>query len=300
MPANGTSLYYIAGQQPNNVLVTWHYVPSPDPNKEGRWTALTQNPYTGEVITTEAWSEDFWGFVTRLHTHLLLPRNVGGPITGYATVIFIILLISGMILWYPKSKKGLKQRFTVKWGASPKRLNYDLHNVLGFYMTWVVLFTALTGLVFSFEWFRNGVYYAATGGETLNRSAQPKSVLPKNWQSFSAQRQEQLMDQVARQTLIAYPTRNGYTVSYPLDSTSGIDVAIMTERGKTYDRHDEFTFDRYTGKLIASERWSDQNAGERIIHLNYAIHVGSVGGLPTKLLAFFASLIAASRSEERV
>ena len=57
-----------------------------------------------------------------------------------------------------------KQRFTIKWNARWRRKNYDLHYVLGFYMTWVAIILAVTGLVWGFQWFAKA-YYGAAGGE---------------------------------------------------------------------------------------------------------------------------------------
>lgn len=49
--------------------------------------------------------------------------------------------------WKVKTiKKGLKLDFKVKW----KRLNYDLHNVLGFYSLLFALVLGFTGLMFSY------------------------------------------------------------------------------------------------------------------------------------------------------
>ncbi len=52
--------------------------------------------------------------------------------------------------------------------------NYDLHNVLGFYMTWVGIILAVTGLVWGFEWFAKG-YYTVTGGEKSMVYVEPVS-----------------------------------------------------------------------------------------------------------------------------
>ena len=78
-----------------------------------------------------------------------------------ATLVFLVMLISGLILWWPKNKKATKQRFSIKWNARWRRKNYDLHNVLGFYATWIAIILAVTGLVWGFEWFAQGYYRLA-------------------------------------------------------------------------------------------------------------------------------------------
>ncbi|WKN43003.1 PepSY-associated TM helix domain-containing protein [Tunicatimonas pelagia] len=293
-PQGGTYQYFFTGEQENNVIVNWHYHPgSEEADIPAGYREIHQNPYTGKVLLNELWEGGFWGWMVKFHTTLLLPYEVGHQVVGWATVIFILMLITGLVLWFPKSRKGYKQRFSVKWGASFKRVNYDLHNVLGFYTLWVVIIIALTGLVWSFGWFSNGVYFMATG----EKQPEYQGALSTYHSEDAPQTDDQLftlIDQVTATTLNQYPEVYRYSVSYPMDSTASIAVSILTEQGKNYDRHDEYVYDRYTGELIASEKWSEHNAGERIMHLNYPIHLGLIGGLPTKILAFFASLIAAS------
>ncbi len=88
-------------------------------------------------------SRDFFRVVIDGHFYLWLPPKVGQPIVASATLIFVVLLITGVILWWPKNKAARKQRFKVKFNAKWRRTNYDLHNVLGFYMSWVIIFIAL-------------------------------------------------------------------------------------------------------------------------------------------------------------
>jgi uncharacterized iron-regulated membrane protein len=66
-------------------------------------------------------------------------------------------------------------------------------------------------------------------------------------------------------------------------------------RGKeTFWNYDILQFDQYSGKLLHRANQSEKNAGETIIGMNYDIHVGAILGLTGKIMAFFASLIAAS------
>src|SRR5690606_33090151 len=83
-----------------------------------------------------------------------------------STLIFVVMLISGLVLWWPKKKKA-KQRFTIKWNARWRRKNYDLHNVMGFYVMWIALVLALTGLIWGFQWFGVAVYWIAGGDKAV-------------------------------------------------------------------------------------------------------------------------------------
>ncbi len=102
------------------------------------------NPYTGEITGT-------------VNQRLLL-GEIGEVITGVSAFIFLFMLISGIILWWPRGKKFSKQNFTLKPNASAKRRNFDLHSILGFYASWIIVFTVFTGLIFSFKWVENSMF----------------------------------------------------------------------------------------------------------------------------------------------
>ncbi|MEM7659589.1 MAG: PepSY-associated TM helix domain-containing protein [Bacteroidota bacterium] len=294
LPEGGEYCYFYTGSKPNNVVVTWYYHPGREPEIPAGYREVLQHPYTAEVIQNTLWEGGFWGFMVKFHTTLLLPYEIGHQVVGWSTVIFLFMLLTGLILWFPKNKKGYRQRFSIKWGASKKRVTYDLHNVLGFYAMTVLLVIGLTGLVWSFETVREGIYTIASGGEEMPSPAPPTSAWTQESALQSPAELGRMIDSLASLSQAQYESVYRMTVSYPLDSVGSISVGIMTEKGKNYDRHDEFAYDRYSGALLHSEKWADQNGGERIMHLNYPIHLGLIGGWPTKILAFLASLIAAS------
>lgn len=96
------------------------------------------NPYTGEILNVKTFSRgespDFFRWILNGHRALWLPYDIGRPIVGIAVLIFVVILISGIVLWWPTKwiKSIIDKSFKIKWDASFKRVNYDLHNVLGF------------------------------------------------------------------------------------------------------------------------------------------------------------------------
>jgi uncharacterized iron-regulated membrane protein len=283
------NIYYTVFLKENRVNVLW----ARDTSRQ--YHAVLQNPYTGEVAGSYNYKTSFFTIMTFIHTSLAL-GEVGSTIIRYTTLIFVIMIITGLVLWKPASSKGYKQRFTIKWNASGKRLNYDLHNVLGFYMSWVAIFIALTGLVWSFEWFSNSVKWIANGGNIRksakkeyfstppNQSGLPdKSVVLKN------------MDIAFSNALLS--TKNSakaITIVKPATDSATIILDIETEKGSNYNRADRYHYDQYTGKFLGIDSFASLSNGEKLLKMNYYIHVGKIGGLTGKILAFFASLIAAS------
>lgn len=249
------------------------------------------NPYSGKVLKVRDNEKDFLSVVLQLHRTLLIPY--GHDIIRWSTVIFIFMLISGIVLWWPKNKRTAKQGFKVMWRAHPKRLNYDLHKVLGFYVTWVVIFTALTGLMFAFENFAGFVYQTTGADRSLIKTKPPfsdttqmagksggidlvwKEVLPDLYQKY------------ATAIFVLPAAKNG-----------SILVRANPEKGTIY-RSDFRYFDQYTGKEVPGAyvwgRYKDARVtADYIRRMNYDIHTGAIFGLPVRIALFFVALIVAS------
>jgi uncharacterized iron-regulated membrane protein len=251
------------------------------------------NPYSGEVLKVKDADTDFFRIVLMGHFYLWLPPAIGQPVVASATLIFVILMFSGLILWWPKNKGAAKQRFTIKWGVRWRRTNYDLHNVLGFYMTWVVIFIALTGLVWGFQWFAKGTYWVASGGKQWQEYSEPLSDT-----TFTAvNNNTPIVDRLWHQMQAEHPDAETIEIHFPEHANSSI-LAAMNVDASTYWKIDYRFFDQYTLQELSVDhqwgRFKEASAADKLMRLNYDIHVGAIMGLAGKFIAFFASLIAAS------
>ncbi len=119
-------------------------------------TGVYVNPYTGEVLGKMKGS--FFSKMLQLHRWLLIKRDIGKPIVGYTTLLTVIILISGLIIIFPKNRKQLKRIFSIKVTAGWKRFWYDLHVSGGMWVLIGLLVLALTGLTWSFKWYRDPFY----------------------------------------------------------------------------------------------------------------------------------------------
>jgi len=133
---------------------------------EGRASAYV-NPYTGELKGTTQRGEGFFSVMLQLH-RWLLSRDIGKPIVGYTTLVFVFILITGIIIWWPKGKKQLKHRLQIKTKNGWKRFWYDLHITGGMYVLIGLLVLSLTGLTYSFRWYSKA-FYGAFGIEVAER-----------------------------------------------------------------------------------------------------------------------------------
>ena len=132
--------------------------------KVGRRQTIYVDQYTGEILGMPERLE-FFQTMFRLHRWLMDDRPEdksavywGKMIVGVSTLLMVIIILSGIILWWPKRLKALKHRSKIALRKGWHRFWYDLHAVGGIYATILLLIMALTGLVWSFEWYRDGFY----------------------------------------------------------------------------------------------------------------------------------------------
>ena len=257
---------------------------------EDYYYAAYINPYNGQVLKVRDEDHTFFRQVLLGHYSLWL-GDTGREIVRWATLIFLLMLISGIVLWWPKNKAARKQRFKIKLGTSPKRLNYDLHNVLGFYASWVILFAALTGVVWTFEWVANAEYWVASGGKKNVPYSEPLSV--KQASPAPAARIDSLYIAVRKQ----YGERiEMAAVQFPTTDSAAIGIS-MYPRSNTYYNGDNLYFDRYTLRPLMPAsygRYTAANGGEKLSRMNYDIHIGNILGLPGRVAMFLGVLICAS------
>ncbi|WP_400190534.1 PepSY-associated TM helix domain-containing protein [Hymenobacter sp. B81] len=246
----------------------------------GRGPTYFVNPYTGAVVGPYNYRDTFFYTMMALHRGM-----VGGPvgkwIVGTSTLLFLVIILTGLVLWIPATGKVLKQRLKVKWDASWKRLNHDLHIVLGFYSALFLFVFAFTGLAWSFEWFNNGIF-AVTSSDPKGPEA-PKSTLAVGGKLGYSQ-----AFNVARQQV---PDALSYAVSLPKDSTEAVRVMTTSANAAYEGATDELYLDQYSGQVLGQLRFNDRNLGQRVRRTFKPVHTGAIYGTPSKIVALITCIL---------
>ena len=244
------------------------------------------NPITGKVIHVEDTAWEFFQVVQNLHTNLLM-GPLGEQIVSISTIVFVLMLITGIVLWWPKNRKSLKRATGFYWkkGTKWKRKNFDLHNVPGFYTLFITLIIAISGLTMSEEWLRNSLGWIFNGGSKFELSFSRAMSDPTQLNDSLG------IDKVYASIPLQYPNSPYSFMVIPNDSISPIRTVITLKEDIPQYRN---VYDQYSGALLDSHKLSDSSGGEQYFFSSYSIHVGSIWGLPGKILAFLGSLISAS------
>ena len=279
--ATSNYMYYFGADRPAMIIAS---VP-----KVG-FTDIYLNPYTGQFLHAEGAKENFFTVVEYIHLYLLLPDKIGSMVVGISAIAFVFIMVMGIILWWPKRKSDRKRSFTIKWNGRWRRVNYDLHNVLGFYAAAIGIILAITGLGVDFEWMDKAIYKTANLGKTYTNETQifkSDSVFKASINALPA------VDQAFLSTKRLSPKAEMFLI-YTDDSKAGIVGVTAYANSLRYGNNDSYMFDKYSGKILHQLPNSQKSLGLKLNDLNYDIHVGQALGLFGKIMAFLASLICAS------
>lgn len=256
------------------------------------------HPYSGEIIKRPSFVKefDFFEWTLKGHRFLWLPSEIGRPIINYSTLIFLITLITGLVLWWPKkwTKAIKKQSFTIKWKAKTKRLNYDLHNVFGFYTMLVLILISITGMYYGLPWFNKFLYWSTSLGKTDSKPEQLVSKIEEYKEGELSK-----MMEISWNDAVKNFQPKGYYYTVPKDSVTPISIFMYPSHRKFYDLK-MVTYDRNTAELIENKAmyaqdYDNANFATKVRKLNYDLHVGSfMGGLFGRSIYFLITLIGAS------
>lgn len=250
------------------------------------------HPYSGKVLHRKDHFSGFFAFVLKGHTTLWLPPVLGSWIVGLSVLFFLVIIVTGMILWWPKTKKARKQRFTFQWKETTKwrRKNYDLHAIIGFYSSALGFVLAFTGCVMAFTWFYFIAYKAAGG------SKNPAFEIPVSKEKLISDRRISPIDSLIPKLDKEIGTYETFELHYQHDDSSAIYVEVS--HGDAYYTNDYVFYDQNTLEELSVNsiygKYEDANFGDLFIRMNYDIHIGAIGGLPGKIIAFIISLLIAS------
>jgi uncharacterized iron-regulated membrane protein len=250
----------------------------------GAGWAVFVDPYTGAVLGDGPVRTPFFAGVLRLHRSLFAGA-IGRILVELTTSWVIVLLLSGVVLWWPK-------RLTRVWGVWLPRVRgpgyvllRDLHTVPGLYLTPVAGLIAATGLFYTLVW--HWGYNRVTGGAgdfpAALRTAPP--VQPPSTQTSPLPLEVALT--AARER---WPDKS-YTMDLQATPAHAYTVTVRGDRGPFVQGM--VALDPYTGVVTADNRFEDLPPLQWARTWVHPVHTGTVGGTPTKILACLTCLVLA-------
>ena len=298
--------------------------------------AIYVDQYTGEV---KGYYErlPFFNVMRRLHRWLMDTRPGDGGIywgkmiVGSSTLAFAVILITGLAIWWPRNRKVLKNRLKVVVSKGWARFWHDLHVAGGFYALLLLLAMALTGLTWSFEWYRDGFYsmfdeqiahdsavqlVKKVRDEAVEVQAGSVAVAVDSIKSETYGEAVSLADAVSSATVqadavssattpvVAEPQRmpwqqalDNVLAKNPDFETITVSAGVVTVAPAGFGNKrasDRYYFNENTGEITSVELYAEAEMRNKAAGWVRTIHVGSWGGVVSKVFYFLAALLGAT------
>ena len=272
------------------------------PEADRAWQVSLSKPRRASVFIDQYTGEikgryerlPFFDTMFHLHRWLLDPsKSIGKWIVGVCTLLLVIILVTGLLMWLTNRKKPLTQSLKISCNKGWHRFWHDLHVAGGIYATIFLLAMALTGLTWSFSWYRTGFYAmlgvdASAGGH--GRPATEQVAAPRHQHPEAPDTTEAIDGN--------RPHRHDQADGNRPEGSEATD-------GTRPHRHDRADGNRPEGvgrhgnhsEAKAAEATPRSGSNDRAASVRstiYKIHTGGWGGIIAKIITFLAALLGAT------
>lgn len=258
-----------------------------------RPSSVYVDPYDGHVLGRPV-GEEFFATVRKLHRWLLLPgdgKGYGRLITGITAIGLLAMLISGLVLRWPHRPGSLKIWLKPNLRLHGRGLHRSLHSVVGTWVMLIYLVIVLTGLWWSFDWYKSGAIWLFARAPA---AAEPIKVKAPGAKAGRAERPAAAAaPQLDRAWAAFVQDRGDAYASARLTLPTGSEPTIRIRSWLTEEadgRRDEFKIDAATGAILSRELYADKTTGEQMLSRVLDIHRGNILGWPGKLVFMLAAL----------
>lgn len=247
------------------------------------------DPYSGELLA-EPSGKAFFDLMLQLHRFLAMGET-GKQITAASTLALVFFCLSGLYLRWPRQALNWRAWLTLDWAKKGRAFNWDLHAVAG---TWCLAFylcASLTGLYWSYGWYRDGMTQLLSdapagqqGGKPGERRGRPGEAPQGPPPSVDYQALWSSLQAAAGPQLVAWNLRLPPVAGQPAT------VFYLLKDAEHPRALNQLTLDPLSGQVQRHERYADKPFGAQLLASVYALHVGEYFGLVGRILMALASL----------
>ena len=286
-------------------------------NANDQDVVVTINPNDGSVLNTLNKDDTWFNWASNIHGTLMI-GDLGDRLLETTAGLGIILVLSGLYLWWPRGETRLSSVLVPNFATSGRAFWKELHISTGFWFSLVMLGFLVTGLAWSGIW----------GGKIV----QPWNTFPaEKWNNVPlsdkthaamnhgalkevpwALEQTPLPESGSNAGLSGLPMGTNvdldsvaylaqqigfggqFRINVPQDETGVYTISADSMDGDTTSPFGDRTVhvDRYTGKILADVKFADYSLGGKSMAVGIALHQGNTGWWNTALnLAFCLAII---------
>lgn len=305
------------------------------PAGERNVTQVFVNPYTGDYLGQRSELSGLVGLANQVHRmfgndgptvrlpslgHLIapeaypdvtLPVGIGNLWMELTAVWILVLLGSGIYLWWPRAIEATKPLLKVRWRKGGRIRWRDLHALVGVVLAVVLIGYVLSGLTWSRYWGENWRAFSATVAPSTAVDATSTPATLGDYDRLGRRIAWAATDDpvYASPTDTAAPARisfadvdriakaehmvPGYAIIAPSDSTAGPapvygSFTVVNPWPQRLSEQRTLYLNQFTGQTIAEATSAQDGALSRATSFGIAMHMGHQFGLLTRIVATLA------------
>lgn len=241
--------------------------------KNAHLTYLKIHPYTGKVLAVEGHQTGFWNTLADLHINLLNGKT-GRIVNGVGALLIITMCITGILIWW-QGRKNWKRGFQVKIRAGWKRINWDIHNVIGIVAFLFILVQSVTGAYFAWPQTYRKLVGSFASVSQRNVAVEVKSEKNKI--------RPALIDYIKSAESVVPGRRVGRII---LGEKPNQAIRTVLYETSFHEPHKSSTvyLNPYDASVIRKELFTDRESGDSMVAWLVGVHFGIYGGVVSRLL----------------
>lgn len=261
------------------------------------------NPYTGKSIGKLNDEDRIMDKIEEIHGELMA-GTLGDRIVELAACWAVVLIVSGLYLWYPKKKQSLSGVLFPRLNKGKHIFRRDLHAVPAFWITAGMLFLIMTGLPWSGFWGSNFQLLATNSGSGYppsiwTGSAPTSSIKTKDIADvpWAAENLDVPLSDIqgfiplSLDDVVKIANREGMHPSYSINVPQETD-GVYTLSAFPPKAQDEATIhlDQYSGAVLADYRYDHYGLIGKIVAWGITLHKGTQFGLINQIISLLICL----------
>jgi uncharacterized iron-regulated membrane protein len=281
MPGSRLFVYEVP-REPDDAVRVHLYAP------DGTGRIVYVQPETLAILKTVPHTARLTEIVRMIHADLMAGRT-GALVLELAASWAIVMLITGLYLWWPRDTRGLAGVAWPRFNQGRRIFWRDLHAVTGIWVSALALFLLITALP-----------WTTVAGNALLKVRGWVAPAPTDW-TLGGEDPHAAHRAAATAGAIATPLTIDQVIARiaPYQLEPPVRLYLPDERtphwrvrSETQNRPKvrELALDRMTGALIHEDRFADKSALDQAIHVGIAAHEGQLFGLTNQLLGFFTAI----------
>lgn len=239
----------------------------------GRGKSVALDPYTGAVLPSGSRTRDAFHKIEDVH-RWLGSRDLGKPVTGAANAAFLLLVLGGPVLWWPRGRKAAI--LAPDLGLTGKARDFNWHNAVGLWSAPALAVITLSGVLMSYQGATTFLYKAA--GESSPVEIPVPAVRPAPG-----------LDGAAVTAAALVPDWESIVVRLPPKGRGPLSVSVVQPSAYPPAPRSQLKLDAATGAILSWEPHSAAGRGRRLRALARFLHTGEALGVPGRAVAALAS-----------